>query len=72
MVQSFIVGLAVGTSSDLLNLRLDISVILGVVGFALNFLVLERNARRTLAQAFREAQDDIRFPDNARGTKGAA
>jgi hypothetical protein len=65
LVQSFTVGLAIGICSDLLGMRLEVSVILSLVALAINFSLLERNARHQLTQALNRAKNEVRFPKSS-------
>jgi hypothetical protein len=61
-VQSFTVGLAVGVVADWLNVRFEVSVALGLIAFAANFLILEQNAKRKFAKALVQAESNVKFP----------
>ena len=61
-VQSFAVGLAVGVIADWLNLQFRVSVVLGLIAFAANFVILEQNAKRKLEKALDQAKSNVKFP----------
>lgn len=61
-MQSFLLGFAIGIVVDLLNIRLEIAVTVGLAIFILDFLFLERSARRVLTHGLAQAKSDVRFP----------
>ena len=61
-VQSFTVGLAAGIAADLVNIRTEYAVLIGVISFTLNFIILELYAKYTLRQALKKTEKEVKFP----------